>query len=159
MKHLVTTTLLLTGLALATAAQAQSPMKAKSKARAQPLVSFPTADLQWRELPGTGGIKVADVRGSITGKGPYDAFVIFPAGKDNPYHKHSQNLPTVVLKGTFYAVIDGKRILYPAGSFYNLPARLPHYSGCEKGEDCLLFQYQADHFDLVPVDEKEAMKK
>lgn len=120
----------------------------------QPLVSFPAAGLQWRELPGTGGIKVADVRGSITGKGPYDAFVIFPAGKDNPYHLHTQNLPTVVLKGTFYAVIDGKRVAYPAGSFYNLPAGMPHYSGCEQGEDCLLFQYQADHFDLVPVAKK-----
>ncbi|ANA35048.1 hypothetical protein R82526_03270 [Ralstonia mannitolilytica] len=120
----------------------------------QPLVSFPTASLQWRALPGTGGIQVADVRGSITGKGPYDAFVIFPAGKDNPYHVHTQNLPTVVLKGTFYAVIDGKRVAYPAGSFYQLPAGMPHYSGCEKGEDCLLFQYQADHFDLVPVAKK-----
>jgi quercetin dioxygenase-like cupin family protein len=121
---------------------------------AQPLVSFPAADLQWRELPGTGGIKVADVRGSITGKGAYDAFVIFPAGKGNPYHLHTQNLPTVVLKGTFYAVIDGKRIEYPAGSFYNLSANMPHYSGCAKGDDCLLFQYQADHFDLVQIEKK-----
>lgn len=152
MKRIVTASLLIAGLAAASATLASAP--AKTEAKAQPLVSFPAAELQWRELPGTGGIKVADVRGSITGKGPYDAFVIFPAGKDNPYHLHTQNLPTVVLKGTFYAVIDGKRIQYPAGSFYNLPARMPHYSGCEKGDDCLLFQYQADHFDLVPVEKK-----
>lgn len=134
-----------------------SPAHARETTRpaaAQALVSAPAAELKWRELPGTGGIKVADVRGSITGKGAYDAFVLFPAGKDNPFHLHTQNLPTVVLKGTFYAIIDGKRIAYPAGSFYNLPARMAHYSGCEKGEDCLLFQYQADHFDLVPVDKK-----
>ncbi|MDB5767035.1 MAG: cupin [Collimonas fungivorans] len=118
---------------------------------ASKLVSLPAADLKWVEIPGTGGIKYANVRGNLTGKGPYEAFVIFPAGKDNPFHTHSQNLPTVVLKGTFYAVIDGKRVEYPAGSFYNLPAKLPHYSGCNKGEDCLLFQYQADHFDLVPL--------
>lgn len=152
MKHIATIALLASSLVAASAALAAAPEK--TQAKAQPLVSFPTSELQWRELPSTGGIKVADVRGSITGKGPYDAFVIFPAGKDNPYHLHTQNLPTVVLKGTFYAVIDGKRIQYPAGSFYNLPARMPHYSGCEKGDDCLLFQYQADHFDLVPVEKK-----
>ena len=140
-------------LVAAGASFADNNIKA-GKPAVQSLVSFPAADLKWRELPGTGGIKVADVRGSITGKGPYDAFVIFPAGKDNPYHLHTQNLPTVVLKGTFYAVIDGKRIDYPAGSFYNLPANMPHYSGCAKGDDCLLFQYQADHFDLVPVEKK-----
>lgn len=152
MKRIATAALLIAGIAATSAALANAPKKAEAKA--QPLVSFPASDLQWRELPGTGGIKVADVRGSITGKGPYDAFVIFPAGKDNPYHMHTQNLPTVVLKGTFYAVIDGKRIQYPAGSFYNLPARMPHYSGCEKGDDCVLFQYQADHFDLIPVEKK-----
>lgn len=118
-------------------------------------ISLPAADLKWVEIPGTGGIKYANVHGNLAGKGPYEAFVIFPAGKDNPFHTHSQNLPTVVLKGTFYAVIDGKRVEYPAGSFYNLPARLPHYSGCNKGEDCLLFQYQDDHFDLQPLAEKK----
>lgn len=149
MKHLATALLLLAAAGIATTSVAKT-----TKAVPQPLVSFPTADLKWRELPGTGGIKVADLRGSITGKGPYDAFVIFPAGKDNPYHVHTRNLPTVVLKGTFYAVIDGKRIEYPAGSFYNLPADMPHYSGCTKAEDCLLFQYQDDHFDLVPTEKK-----
>lgn len=124
-------------------------------APAAQLISLPAANLKWTEIPETGGIKFANVRGNLAGKGPYEAFVIFPAGKDNPFHTHSQNLPTVVLKGTFYAVIDGKRTEYPAGSFYDLPAKLPHYSGCNKGEDCLLFQYQADHFDLVPMDQKK----
>lgn len=119
------------------------------------LVSLPAAKLHWIELPGSGGVKYANVRGDLAGKGPYEAFVIFPAGKNNPYHLHTQNLPTVVLKGTFYAVIDGKRTEYPAGSFYNLPAKLRHFSGCTPAEDCLLFQYQADGFDLLPADEKK----
>ncbi|MEV6769028.1 hypothetical protein AB0N05_10430 [Nocardia sp. NPDC051030] len=117
-------------------------------------ISLPTANLTWRELPDTGGIRVADVRGSITGSGPYEAFVKFPAGKDNPMHIHTSNLPTVVLAGTFYAVIDGKRTEYPAGSYYDLPADLPHLSGCEPGTECLLFQHQTDHFDLVPTEGK-----
>jgi len=119
------------------------------------LISLPAAALQWTEIAGSGGIKYANVRGDLAGKGAYEAFVLFPAGKDNPFHTHSQNLPTVVLKGTFYAVIDGKRVEYPAGSFYDLPAGLAHYSGCNKGEDCLLFQYQADHFDLLPQTPKK----
>ncbi|MCD2109420.1 cupin domain-containing protein [Rhodococcus erythropolis] len=114
-------------------------------------ISFPASTLTWRELPDTGGIKVADVVGDITGSGPYESFVKFPAGKDNPMHTHSQDLPTVVLGGVFYATIDGKRVEYPAGSFYQLPKDLPHLSGCMAGADCLLFQYQTDHFDVVPA--------
>ncbi|MGW2190440.1 cupin domain-containing protein [Streptomyces sp. NPDC001719] len=115
------------------------------------LLSFPASELTWKELPDSGGVKYANVRGDLAGRGPYEAFVKFPAGKDNPMHYHSQNLPTVVLKGTFYAEIDGKRVRYPAGSYYRLPAGKPHLSGCEKGEECLLFQYQSDNFDLVPA--------
>ncbi|MEV7522310.1 cupin domain-containing protein [Streptomyces sp. NPDC091371] len=114
-------------------------------------LSFPASGLTWKELPNSGGVKYANVRGDLAGSGSYEAFVSFPAGKDNPKHVHTQDLPTVVLKGTFYADIDGKRVQYPAGSYYSLPADKPHLSGCEKGEDCLLFQYQQDHFDLVPT--------
>ncbi|MCY1516406.1 hypothetical protein D9M68_510340 [compost metagenome] len=57
-----------------------------------------------------------------------------------------------MLSGVFYAIFDdGKKVLYPAGSYYLLPARLPHRSGCELGAYCLLFQYQSDRFDLVPT--------
>lgn len=115
------------------------------------LVSYPASALQWKEVPGSSGIKYANVQGDLLGKGYYEAFVIFPAGRDNPFHSHSKDLPTVVLKGTFYAVVDGKRTEYPAGSYYMLPENLKHYSGCKAGEDCLLFQWQADHFDLNEV--------
>ncbi|MFD7263675.1 cupin domain-containing protein [Streptomyces sp. NPDC059874] len=114
-------------------------------------LSFPASGRTWTELPNSGGVKYANVRGDLAGSGAYEAFVSFPAGKDNPEHFHKRDLPTVVLKGTFYAEIDGKRVQYPAGSYYNLPADKPHLSGCEKGDDCLLFQYQRDHFDLVPT--------
>ena len=120
-------------------------------ASSENLVSFPASELTWTELPGSGGVKYANVQGDLAGHGPYDAFVLFPNGANNPYHVHTQDLPTVVLKGTFYAIIDGKRVDYPPGSYYNLPANMPHFSGCATGDDCLLFQYQRDHFDLVPV--------
>ncbi|MCF7752411.1 cupin domain-containing protein [Bacillus subtilis subsp. subtilis] len=119
-----------------------------------PLVSLPSASLHWQDVPGTkGAVSYANTQGNILsdGKGFYSAFVRFKAGTDNGLHTHSQTLPTVVLSGTFYARIDGKEILYPAGSYYSLPAGLVHESGCRPGADCLLFQYQANNFDLVPV--------
>ena len=134
------------------AASPTSPAVGGNKAAAEALVSVPARDIKWRAIAGTGGIRAADVRGSITGNGPYEAFVEFPAGKNNPPHFHTQSLPTVVLSGVFYAIFeDGKKVLYPAGSYYYIPGKLPHLSGCEPGANCVLFQYQNDHFDLVPT--------
>ncbi|WP_455826856.1 cupin domain-containing protein [Pseudomonas graminis] len=116
------------------------------------LISKPASTLVWKEVPDSQGILYANVRGDLLGGGPYEAFVRFPGGRDNPNHTHTQTLPTVVLAGTFYSIIEGKTVLYPAGSYYSLPANLKHFSGCRKGPDCLLFQYQADRFDLVPVE-------
>ncbi|AHY60944.1 cupin domain-containing protein [Stenotrophomonas rhizophila] len=119
-----------------------------------PLVSLPSAQLHWQDVPGTqGAVSYANTQGNILsdGEGFYSAFVRFKAGTDNGLHTHSQTLPTVVLSGTFYARIDGKEVLYPAGSYYSLPANRVHESGCKAGTDCLLFQYQANNFDLVPA--------
>ncbi|MFD9407144.1 cupin domain-containing protein [Streptomyces sp. NPDC059989] len=137
----------------ANAAASASPTAMTSQAHQarSEFLSFPEPSRKWQELPESGGVKYANVRGDLAGSGDYEAFVSFPAGKDNPEHYHKQDLPTVVLKGTFYAEIDGKRVQYPAGSYYRLPADKPHLSGCEKGDDCLLFQYQRDHFDLIPA--------
>lgn len=107
--------------------------------------------LRWQDVAGTqGAVSYGNVEGDLFGKGPYSAFVKFRKGTDNGLHSHTRTLPTVVLGGTFYAVIEGKRTEYPAGSYYQLPARLVHESGCTAAADCLLFQYQADAFDLVP---------
>lgn len=119
-----------------------------------PLVSLPSAQLHWQDVPGTqGAVSYANTQGNILsdGEGFYSAFVRFKAGTDNGLHTHSRTLPTVVLSGTFYARIDGKEVLYPAGSYYSLPANRVHESGCKAGTDCLLFQYQANNFDLVPA--------
>jgi quercetin dioxygenase-like cupin family protein len=125
---------------------------AQSETEPAALISLPNAALQWQAVPNTNGaVTYANIEGDIFGKGDYSAFVTFKAGTDNGLHTHSQSLPTVVLKGTFYAVIDKVRTEYPAGSYYKLPANLVHESGCTAAADCLLFQYQADNFDLVPV--------
>ena len=155
-KHLLGKLSLVAIAATAAPAWATPPVApaipAASAAAPEMLVSMPAKDIKWREIAGTGGIRAADMRGSITGNGPYEAFVEFPAGKNNPPHVHTQSLPTVVLSGVFYAIFeDGKKVLYPAGSYYYIPGKLAHRSGCEPGANCVLFQYQADHFDLVPT--------
>ena len=124
-----------------------------ASAAGEPLSSVPdSAALRWQDVPGTqGAVSYANVEGDLFGKGPYSAYVKFRKGTNNGLHSHSQTLPTVVLSGTFYAVIDGKRVEYPAGAYYKLPANLVHESGCTAAADCLLFQYQADAFDLKPV--------
>ncbi|MBC3412456.1 cupin domain-containing protein [Pseudomonas sp. SWRI107] len=134
-----------TGLALALLATAASANDT--------LVSVPNSTaLAWQQVPGTdGAVSYANVEGDLFGKGAYSAFVKFRKGTDNGLHSHSQALPTVVLGGTFYAVIDGKRVEYPAGAYYHLPANLVHESGCSAAADCLLFQYQPGAFDLVPA--------
>jgi len=136
---------LFTGLMLATLAGTAS-------AGDDTLRSVPdSAALPWQEVAGThGAVSYANVEGDLFGTGPYSAFVKFRKGTDNGLHTHSQALPTVVLAGTFYAVIEGKRTDYPAGAFYKLPANLVHESGCSAAADCLLFQYQANAFDLLP---------
>lgn len=119
------------------------------------VVSVPVSKLQWIQIPGSGGIKYADVRGALASDGPYEAFVVYPGGKDTPFHYHRESLQAVVLKGTFYITVEGKRTEFPVGSFYELPANLAHYSGCVEGPDCLLFQYQDHGFDFVPMREEK----
>ncbi|WEK31801.1 MAG: cupin [Candidatus Pseudomonas phytovorans] len=111
-----------------------------------------SAALKWQDVPNThGAVSYANVEGDIFGNGPYSAYVKFRKGTDNGLHQHSQTMPTVILSGTFYAVINGKRVEYPAGGYYKLPADLVHESGCTAAADCLLFQYQPGAFDLKPV--------
>lgn len=137
---------LIAGLALGTLALTAQAVETK-------LVSVPnSAELKWQDVPNTkGAVSYANVEGDIFGEGPYSAYVKFKKGVDNGLHQHTETLPTVVLDGTLYAVIDGKRTEFPAGSYYKLPADLVHESGCTAAADCLLFQYQADKFDLKPV--------
>jgi quercetin dioxygenase-like cupin family protein len=139
--HSVIAGITLGTLALTAPAHADSP------------ISVPdSAVLKWQDVAGTQGkVSYANVEGDIFGQGPYSAYVKFKKGTDNGLHQHTETLPTLVVKGTFYAVIDGKRTEFPAGAYYKLPANLVHESGCTAAADCLLFQYQADAFDLKPV--------
>lgn len=121
-------------------------------AHADSLISVPdSAALKWQDVAGTQGkVSYANVEGDIFGQGPYSAYVKFKKGTDNGLHQHTETLPTLVVKGTFYAVIDGKRTEFPAGAYYKLPANLVH-EWLHGGGRLPVVQYQADAFDLKPV--------
>ncbi|HGM5578393.1 TPA: cupin domain-containing protein [Pseudomonas putida] len=108
--------------------------------------------LNWTAVPGRGeAVHYSNVRGDMFGRGPYSAYVHFRGGTDNGVHRHAHDLPTIVLRGTFYAVIAGERIEYPAGTHYHLPAGLVHESGATAAGDCLLYQWQEGPFNLERV--------
>ncbi|CAM5418610.1 hypothetical protein SAVIM338S_02276 [Streptomyces avidinii] len=114
------------------------------------MISLPSPALKWQKVPGN-EVQYANVSGDLLGQDAYQGFLRVPAGTDFGLHTHSADLSLVVLSGTFYAVIDGKRTEYPAGSFLRVPANLVCESGATKGGDCLVFQHQDKGFDLIPV--------
>ncbi|UUP16271.1 hypothetical protein NTH_00716 [Nitratireductor thuwali] len=54
---------------------------AQDAGKSDAFVSYPASQLNWIEIPDTGGIKYANVRGDLAGKGPYEAFVISPPAR------------------------------------------------------------------------------
>ena len=61
----------------------------------------------------------------------------------------------VVVSGTFVHVSaeagPGDEVLLPAGSFYKIPANVPHISKCVSDTDCVTFLYQDGKFDFLPI--------
>lgn len=86
---------------------------------------------------------------------PYMAMVQLPAGLVSPAHTKSSNMFGVVLSGTFVHVSaeagSGDEVLLPVGSFYKIPANVPHISKCVSDTDCVTFLYQDGKFDFLPI--------
>lgn len=87
---------------------------------------------------------------------PYMAMVLLPGGLTSPAHMKTANMFGVVVSGTMiHAAVgadSGKEILLPAGSFYKIPANLPHISKCVSEADCVTFLYQDGKFDCLPTE-------
>jgi len=85
----------------------------------------------------------------------YMAMVRLPAGLVSPAHVKTSNMFGVVVSGTMIHVVAGQEpseeLLLPEGSFYKIPAHLPHISKCVSETDCITFLYQDGNFDFLPI--------
>ncbi|MEO1016435.1 MAG: DUF4437 domain-containing protein [Pseudomonadota bacterium] len=118
---------------------------------ADPIVNLPAAEMGW-EATGE-GVEFAPLIGDRF-KEPYMAMVRLPAGLISPAHTKTANMFGVVIEGVFqhYAVgsDDDNHVLLPAGSFYRIPAGVPHISVCASSRECVSFLYQDGKFDFIP---------
>jgi quercetin dioxygenase-like cupin family protein len=144
-----------TGSSIAFTPSAQASDKAKPASGA---ILVPTADLQWRDVPGFSGVQLAAVDGDPT-KGPSHLYLKFVAGFAAPLHHHSANHSGTVVSGTLLLTIDGKEQRLPAGSFFKLTDKAKHTTTCAAGAECVLSMDVHGKWDVVPEPDKVAAKK
>ncbi|MFK8033573.1 MAG: DUF4437 domain-containing protein [Hyphomicrobiales bacterium] len=117
------------------------------------IVNTPTSKMQWETTPE--GVQFATLEGDRFAE-PYMAMVQLPAGLISPAHTKTANMFGIVLSGTMVheaqnAPADALEVQLPKGSFYKIPAGLPHISKCISAENCVTFLYQDGQFDFLPV--------
>lgn len=119
---------------------------------ADQITALPSADLPWAVTPE--GAEFAALDGDRFVE-PYMAMVRLPAGLASPIHVKTANMFGVVMEGTFvHTASDGSdraaQNLGP-GSYYYIPAGLPHVSACVSDVPCVAFLYQDGAFDFNVV--------
>lgn len=101
-----------------------------------------------------GGLQLATITGNAK-KGTYVGLLKVPAGFTSPMHMHSGTYEAVEIKGTsshWSVGEDGSAApkMVP-GSYWTVPAKAPHVSSCEKGEECLILIWQKSKFDFTQL--------
>jgi len=118
----------------------------------KPIINVPPAQMQW-EITNE-GVGFAPLQGHRFDEA-YMAMVKLPAGLVSPAHVKSANMYGMVVSGTIANIAVGAdpatKVDLPAGSYYKIPAGLPHVSKCVSDVDCITFLYQDGKFDFLPV--------
>ena len=121
-------------------------------ATAEPINALRQADLTWVATPE--GAEFAALEGDRFAE-PYMAMVRLPAGLASPPHVKSAGMFGVVVEGTFvHRASDGagrEDTPLGPGSYYHIPAGLPHVSACVSDVPCVAFLYQDGAFDFTVV--------
>lgn len=99
-------------------------------------------DVQWKDLPGYGGLQYAVIEGDPRKEGIYVLRVKFPPGLMTRPHFHPEDRHAIVIKGTWYTGTgdtfdpDSAIGLKP-GTYMKHPAKAHHYDGA-KDEEVIL---------------------
>ncbi|MFL4470637.1 cupin domain-containing protein [Tateyamaria armeniaca] len=110
----------------------------------------PAQSLSWETTPE--GVAFAALSGDRWSEA-YFAMVRLPAGTTSPPHVKSADMFGVMIEGQMtHATADQENptIIGP-GSYYHVPANLPHVSACVSATPCVTMLYQDGAFDFVPV--------
>ena len=99
-------------------------------------------DIQWKDIPGYSGVKMAVIAGDPAKPGVYVVRVKFPPGLMSRPHFHPDDRYAVVLKGTWWTgtgdTFDpNTTVPVKAGGFMKHPAGGHHYDGA-KDEEVIL---------------------
>jgi len=143
----VTYPIIIASVALCVALAANLPAHASDK-----IINTPLSKLDWKISKE--GVGFAALHGDRF-KESYMAMVKLPAGLVSPVHTKTANMYGLVVSGTIANIAIGappeSEVELPPGSYYKIPANLPHVSSCISKTDCITFLYQDGKFDFLPV--------
>lgn len=96
-------------------------------------------DVPWELLRTTPRLERAMMHGDQAKPGPFTFRVRASAGHRLLPHTHPDERTITVLQGTYWSAVgavwdEGLLVAYPAGTFYVVPAGVPHYSAVLEGE-------------------------
>lgn len=95
--------------------------------------------IEWKELRKSPPLHRAMIHGSQERPGSFTFRVRAAAGHRLLPHTHPDERVITVLYGTYWSAVgdtwdESKLIAFPQGSFYVVPAGVPHYSAVLEGE-------------------------
>ena len=106
-----------------------------------------SADIPWVQLPD--GRAIAAVHGEMA-SGEHISYIRFPAGMRTAIHTHSSTYTGLIVQGVgrhFEPDTAEVDLWLPAGSFYRVPANVPHISECSDEFECIFAIHQHASFD------------
>lgn len=97
------------------------------------------AEIRWSVLRESPALSRADIHGRQEGVGPFTFRVRAAAGHRLLPHTHPDDRVITVLEGTYWSAVgdtwdESRLVAYPRGSFYVVPAGVPHFSAVLEGE-------------------------
>jgi len=108
-------------------------------ADAQSFVAVTPDQIAWKEIRKSPPLFRAYVQGDQDKPGAFTFRVRAAAGHKLMPHTHPDDRVITVLEGTYWSAVgelwdESKLVAFPRGSFYVVPAGIPHYSAVLEGE-------------------------